>query len=101
MIERINADEFLQRANTLPVVDVRSPSEFLQGHIPVAENLPLFNDGERAIIGTLYNHSGRDAAILKGLEFAGPKLVEFVKQLHRIAPKKEASHSLLAGRDEK
>lgn len=89
MIERIEPEEFLHRTNNLPVLDVRSPKEFLQGHIPGAGNLPLFNDEERAIVGTIYNNSGRYAAILKGLEFAGPKLAEYVKKLVRIAPKKE------------
>lgn len=89
MIERIEPEEFFHRTNNLPVLDVRSPKEFLQGHIPGAENLPLFNDEERAIVGTIYKNSGRDAAILKGLKFAGPKLAEFVKKLIRIAPKKE------------
>lgn len=89
MIERIEAGEFLHRTNNLPVLDVRSPKEFMQGHIPGAENLPLFNDEERAVVGTIYKNSGREAAILKGLEFAGPKLAEFVKKLIRIASKKE------------
>ena len=89
MIERIESEEFLNRTNYLPVLDVRSPKEFMQGHIPGAENLPLFNDEERAIVGTIYKNSGREAAILKGLEFTGPKLAEFVKKLIRIAPKKE------------
>jgi tRNA 2-selenouridine synthase len=89
MTERIDASEFLDRAGNLPVIDVRSPKEYLQGHIPGAENLSLFNDDERAVVGTIYNNSGRDAAILKGLEFAGPKLADFVKKLLKIAPKKE------------
>ena len=89
MIERIEVGEFLYRTNNLPVLDVRSPKEFIQGHIPGAENLPLFNDDERAVVGTIYKNSGREAAILKGLEFAGPKLAEFVKKLIRISPEKE------------
>jgi tRNA 2-selenouridine synthase len=89
MIERIEAEEFLYRINTFPVIDVRSPKEFNQGHIPGAENLPLFNDEERAVVGTIYKNSGREAAILKGLELAGPKMAEFVKTATRIAPKRD------------
>src|ERR1039457_7093735 len=89
MIERIEPAEFLTSANDLPVLDVRAPKEFHQGHIPGAENVPLFDDDERAVVGTIYKNSGRDAAVLKGLEFAGPKMVEFVKTVTRIAPKKE------------
>ena len=36
----------------LPVIDVRSPGEFKQGHIPGAHNLPLFTNEERAVVGT-------------------------------------------------
>ena len=34
-------------------IDTRSPSEFEHGHIPGAINIPLLEDEERAIVGTL------------------------------------------------
>lgn len=39
------------------VVDVRSPSEFRDDHIPGAINLPVLNDAERARVGTLYKQA--------------------------------------------
>jgi len=33
-------------------VDVRSPKEFAEDHIPRAVNIPLFSNEERAIVGT-------------------------------------------------
>ncbi len=36
------------------VIDVRSPSEFAEDHMPGAINLPVLNDVERARIGTMY-----------------------------------------------
>ncbi len=36
------------------IIDVRSPSEYAQDHIPGAINCPVLNDAERAEIGTLY-----------------------------------------------
>lgn len=36
------------------ILDVRSPAEFAQDHIPGAINLPVLNDLERAKVGTLY-----------------------------------------------
>ncbi len=36
------------------VIDVRSPAEFAEDHIPGAINLPVLDDGERAEIGTMY-----------------------------------------------
>ena len=35
-------------------IDVRSPAEFAQDHIPAAANHPVLDDAERARIGTLY-----------------------------------------------
>ena len=39
---------------TSPIIDVRSPSEFCQGHWPGAVNIPLFSDRERETIGKSY-----------------------------------------------
>jgi tRNA 2-selenouridine synthase len=36
------------------VVDVRSPGEFAEDHLPGAENWPVLDDEERRIVGTLY-----------------------------------------------
>lgn len=58
-----------------PLIDLRSPAEFAQGHIPGATNLPLFDNDERAEIGTLYKQQGRQAAVLLGLALVGPRMV--------------------------
>jgi len=36
------------------VIDVRSPSEFAEDHVPGAVNLPVLDDAERARVGTIY-----------------------------------------------
>ena len=36
------------------IIDVRSPGEFAEDHIPGAINLPVLNDAERERVGTLY-----------------------------------------------
>jgi tRNA 2-selenouridine synthase len=89
MVEKIEIEEFLSRSKHIPVIDVRSPGEYNQGHIPHAISLPLFDNEERATVGTIYKNSGRDAAILKGLELVGPKLTGFVKNMVQIAAQKE------------
>jgi len=89
MVARVTIEEFLARSGSIMLIDVRSPGEFNQGHIPGAINLPLFDDEERAMVGTLYKNSGREAAVLKGLELAGPKLAGFVKRMHQFAPQRE------------
>lgn len=78
--------QFLEKAGHLPVIDVRSPGEFAHGHIPGAFNIPLFDDDERAKVGTRYKRAGRDAAVLTGLELIGPKLASFVKQSRKLSP---------------
>jgi tRNA 2-selenouridine synthase len=88
MIHQINIEEFLANSQ-LPVIDVRSPAEFAQGHIPGAVNIALFDDAERATVGKLYKSAGREAAIMRGLDIVGPKMSGFVKAARRVAPGKE------------
>ena len=72
-----------------PILDVRAPVEFAQGHVPGALNLPLFTDEERARIGTTYKQASQDRAVHLGLEFFGPKMSAMVKQAQKLAPGKE------------
>ncbi len=67
-----------------PLVDVRSPGEFEKGHWPGAINVPLFNDEERAAVGTAYKQQGRTPAIHLGLELTGPKLSSLARQLESL-----------------
>ncbi len=81
----LGPQHFLERSNTVPVIDVRSPEEYRQGHIPGAISMPLFDDDERAVVGITYTHEGKKEALLKGLEITGPKLKDFVKKGHVTA----------------
>ncbi|MFN9056006.1 MAG: rhodanese-like domain-containing protein, partial [Cyanobacteriota bacterium] len=72
-------EAFLQAHGVL--IDVRTPAEFAQGHLPGARNLPLFSDDERAEVGTLYKHSGRQAAVQRGLALVGPRLAQLAEAL--------------------
>lgn len=74
----------------MPLVDVRAPSEFKQGHIPGSVNLPLFDDEQRARVGTLYKEQGREAAILAGYGFIGPRMQSLGQTLLELA--KEHGH---------
>ena len=59
MAKVLTADEFIIKAKSLPVLDVRSPGEYVQGHIPGALSLPrvlmnvtsLISGGVRGIVG--------------------------------------------------
>ena len=63
------------------LVDARSPAEFEQGHIPGAVNVPLLEDDERAVVGTLYKQRGQEEAKQKGLEIVSVKLTDMVKKI--------------------
>lgn len=41
------------------IIDVRSPSEFAEDHVPGAINLPVLDDAERAQVGTIYVQDSR------------------------------------------
>ncbi len=58
------------------ILDVRAPCEYAQGHIPGAISVPLFDDDERAEVGTLYKREGHDAAVRRGLNMIEAKGVE-------------------------
>lgn len=83
----LSPEEFL--ASNHPVIDVRSPAEFSQGHIPGAVNIPLFNNEERAIIGTLYVQSGRETAVKRGYEIVGKKFSHLIETAENVAPGKQ------------
>jgi tRNA 2-selenouridine synthase len=47
-------------------IDVRAPVEFAAGSMPGAVNLPLLNDEERRLVGTIYKERGQEAAVALG-----------------------------------
>jgi tRNA 2-selenouridine synthase len=81
--------KFLELSETTQIADVRSPSEFRSGHIPGAVNIPLFDDKERAAVGTKYKKEGRLPAILEGLKHSGPVLQSKLEQALKIAKNKQ------------
>ena len=80
-----NAAEFLELAKDTQIVDVRSPAEFADGHVLGAVNIPLFDDQQRHEVGLLYAEAGHDEAVLKGLEFFGPRMRELAEQAKKLA----------------
>ncbi len=59
-----------------PLIDVRSPGEYLEGQIPFSVNLPIMNNEERVKIGTCYKEQGQEAAIKLGHELVRDKIKE-------------------------
>jgi len=48
------------------IIDVRSPSEFAEDHLPGAINLPVLDDDERVRVGTIYKQTSPFAARVIG-----------------------------------
>lgn len=77
------------------IVDVRSPGEFADGTMPGAANVPLFDEDERSIIGTIYRQGGHQQAVVKGYEFVQQKLADL---LGAFTPYKNASLAIFCAR---
>jgi len=88
MVKPITISDYVFLHPSVPLIDVRSPAEYAQGHIPDAINVPLFTDEERKAVGTTYKQSGREEAILLGFDLTGSKWSGFIQQALAIAPMK-------------
>lgn len=69
------------------LVDIRSPSEYQEFHIPGAINLPLFEDEEKRLIGLIYRSDGVDRAKHVGYEIAESKLEGLLKSFRDLKEK--------------
>jgi tRNA 2-selenouridine synthase len=86
-VPKITVQEVLQ--GTYPLIDVRSPSEYEEFHIPGAINIPIFSDQERAQVGTIYKQLGKEAAKELGVSILSkklPQLYEKVKEVNQAIP---------------
>lgn len=84
MTKTISVAEYISLSEPAITIDVRSPAEFLHGHIPEACSVPLFSDNERAAVGTLYKQVGREEAVRAGLGFVSPKMEEYIELVRHI-----------------
>jgi tRNA 2-selenouridine synthase len=101
MNSEVSIELLLANRDAWQVVDVRSESEFAQGHIPGAINIPLFNDEERAKVGTLYKQVSPEAAMREGLAIAGTKMVDLSeagRRAKRKTPRKMLIHCWRGGK---
>ncbi|HTA27497.1 MAG TPA: tRNA 2-selenouridine(34) synthase MnmH [Bacteroidia bacterium] len=84
-MQSVSASEFCSLSKNYPVIDVRTPAEFEHGHIPGAINIPLFTNEDRVVVGTLYKEQGKQPAMLKGMELAGPRFAEYITKAQEVA----------------
>lgn len=76
------------------VLDLRSPGEHEEDHLPGAINVPLFGDVERALVGTLYRQRSPEAAFDQGREIARNRVSGIVDEVARVAGLEIAAEDL-------
>ena len=86
LLDEVSVIEALCEENTL--IDVRTAKEYEKGSIPDAFNYPLFDNLERAEIGVIYRKIGKNAAVVKGLEFFEPRIQQFLSSLTDLKSKR-------------
>ncbi len=63
------------------VVDLRSPGEYAEDHVPGAVNVPLFDDVQRALVGTLYVQDSPQSAFVAAREIVRAKISALVADI--------------------
>ncbi|MCA6074685.1 tRNA 2-selenouridine(34) synthase MnmH [Fulvivirga sedimenti] len=96
-MKKIDVTHVLESIQEIPLIDVRSPSEYTFAHIPGAINIPLFTDLERRRVGICYKQEGQKAAIKLGLKLVGPKMVHFVESAEALKSDKLMIHCWRGG----
>ena len=69
------------------VIDVRSPAEYAEDHIPGAVSAPVLDDAERAQVGTLYKQSSPFDAKKAGASLIARNIASHVEELFSDKPK--------------
>lgn len=76
----IACDEALaQLAQFDAILDVRSPGEFAEDHVPGALNVPVLDDAERAEVGTLHKQVSAFAARRRGAVLVARNIARHVE----------------------
>lgn len=82
----VTIEQALELSNPL-FIDLRSPVEYEAAHIPGALNIPLFEDDERALVGTIYRENSPESAIDEGFSLAAPKLPGIYRRIKELSSK--------------
>lgn len=90
MFQDISLNDLLRKQKEEPIalVDVRSPQEFAEFHIPGSSNIPVFDNEERAEVGTIYKQVGPEAAKERGLAIFSAKLPSFIAAFQALGQEK-------------
>ena len=78
MLEKVDNLSDSNRRRFDEIIDVRSPSEFAEDHIPGAVNLPVLSDEQRHEVGTIYCQQSRHEARRIGAAYVTANISEFL-----------------------
>ncbi|NVN93098.1 MAG: tRNA 2-selenouridine(34) synthase MnmH [Desulfuromonadales bacterium] len=67
------------------IVDVRTPLEFAEDHLPGAVNVPILTNEERVEIGTIHKQIGPQQARMRGLELTCGRFAAMVNEVAAVA----------------
>ncbi|MDO9308186.1 MAG: tRNA 2-selenouridine(34) synthase MnmH [Deltaproteobacteria bacterium] len=66
--------------NSHCVIDVRTPLEFAEDHLPGAYNVPILSNEERVEIGTIYKQQGSQRARIRGMELTCGRFADMTSE---------------------
>ncbi|MCA9000309.1 MAG: tRNA 2-selenouridine(34) synthase MnmH [Planctomycetes bacterium] len=82
-VPMVSAAEVLGRKD-VRIIDLRSPSEFADDHLPGAVNVPLFGDLQRSLVGFLYQQVSPAEAFDQGKQFAAEGVQGLVEKVAQV-----------------
>ncbi len=86
--------ESVLASTSATLVDLRSPAEYAEDHLPGALNRPLFDNAERALIGTLYKQASPQAAFDEARELVLANIRTLVDGIAEAAGRAPVSANL-------
>jgi tRNA 2-selenouridine synthase len=95
LVPTLAADDVAALREAL-IIDLRSPAEFADDHLPGACNVPLFDDAQRAVIGTLYKRRSPDEAFDEGRRIVREHIQPLVARIGELAGWSVAPEDLAA-----
>lgn len=62
------------------IIDVRTPLEYAEDHLPGAHNVPILSNEERVEIGTIYKQQGSQKARIRGMELTCGRFADMTRE---------------------
>lgn len=89
MPPQITIEQALQKQKTQNAIfiDTRAPIEFEEDRLPNAINVPIINNQERVIVGTIYKQVSQEKAIDVGMGFYKNKIPTIMKTVEQYKDK--------------